>query len=293
MARPIKHTVDYFPHLCKKGKTLPILESQYGNNGYAFWFKLLEVLATTEGHYFDASNPLQFEYLTALTKFPREETPKILSLLAEIDAIDKDLWEQSKLIWCQNLVDNVADVYRLRKGLLPEKPYFLNGKLCQNIQSNGHNPVSNNINTQSKVKESIVNKTKVNNNDETLEKSVLQDNLSDGKKLKKYPPEFTPLRQQVFAGLTSRRGYPSRQPMAEAKAISDMLKENCTPEQILTAYDRMKQQPFYQDKNLSMMSVKKDIHEVLKNGENRQYPQIRKPVTAIPGNKPAGAFDDL
>lgn len=30
-----------------------------------------------------------------------------------------------------------------------------------------------------------------------------------------------------------------------------------------------------------------------KNGENRQNPQIHKPVTAIPGNKPAGAFDDI
>ena len=86
------------------------------------------------------------------------------------------------------------------------------------------------------------------------------------KDLNKYPPEFIPLRKEVFKGIKERRGYSSRQPAAEAKAISDMLLEQLTPDQILIAYDKMKAQLFYQDKNLSLMSVKKDIHEVLKTG---------------------------
>jgi hypothetical protein len=91
----------------------------------------------------------------------------------------------------------------------------------------------------------------------------------------KYPPEYHALRQRVFELLQDRRGYSSRQPPAEAKAISQMLEENFTPEQIIQAYDLMKKQNFYRDKYLSMMTVRKDIHEVLKNGthqgSNSQY----------------------
>ena len=48
MARPAKLTVDYFPHIINQGKTIFIIENNYGNDGYAFWFKLLELLGATD-----------------------------------------------------------------------------------------------------------------------------------------------------------------------------------------------------------------------------------------------------
>jgi hypothetical protein len=89
----------------------------------------------------------------------------------------------------------------------------------------------------------------------------------------KYPPEFVTYRARVFELLKERRGYSSRQPPAEAKAISQMLEEQFTPEQIIQAYDIMKTKPFFRDKNLSMMNVRKDIHEVLKNGAHQSSTQ--------------------
>ena len=47
MARPLKQTVDYFPHYVNHGKTLLIIENEYGNTGYAFWFKVIELLCTS------------------------------------------------------------------------------------------------------------------------------------------------------------------------------------------------------------------------------------------------------
>ena len=57
MARTQKDTVDYFPHDAdaSAGDTLTVLEGQYANDGYAFWFKLLERLASSEGHFIDLS----------------------------------------------------------------------------------------------------------------------------------------------------------------------------------------------------------------------------------------------
>jgi hypothetical protein len=51
MAREQRRDVDYFPHECNHGRKMHIIESKYGNNGYAAWFKLLEELGKANNHY--------------------------------------------------------------------------------------------------------------------------------------------------------------------------------------------------------------------------------------------------
>jgi len=119
--RPKTNTVQYFPHVCKHGKTIFILEQSFGNNGYAFWFKLLEMLGSAEGHYLDVSNIPDWEFLKAKTLTQDEEAKKMLDLLANLDAIDDELWGE-KIIWSQNFVDNLGPVYSKRERNLPEKP---------------------------------------------------------------------------------------------------------------------------------------------------------------------------
>ena len=157
MARPQKQTVDYFPHQCKHGKTMFILESNYPDHGYRFWFKLLEVLGDTEGHayYFDKSG--NCEYLQAYTKAAsKEQAIGILTLLAGLDAIDKKLWNERHLIWSDNFIDGIKDAYRKRIENIPVKPFSDVG----NPQDSGVSGVGN---PQRKLKETKVNKSKVNN----------------------------------------------------------------------------------------------------------------------------------
>lgn len=85
----------------------------------------------------------------------------------------------------------------------------------------------------------------------------------------------------VFSGLKTRRGYTSHQSGAEAKAIKDMLREEFKPDDILRAYDLVKAQPFFTDKNLSMMQVRNNIHEVLKNAQPERPKQKRRTPIAI------------
>ncbi len=119
--RPEKNTVDYFPHFVKGGKTLFILQSQYKNDGYAFWYKLLSILSDTDNHVFDTRNPLNWQFLLAETLVSEETGVRILNLLSELDAIDAELWKH-KVIWVQNLVNNFAEIYKKRKRLLPQRP---------------------------------------------------------------------------------------------------------------------------------------------------------------------------
>lgn len=171
MARPKKQTVDYFPHIAANGKTMFILESQFGNDGYAFWFKLLEMLATTDGHIINCRNSSDWQFLLAKTRTDEVTASKILALLSDLDAIDKELWS-CKVIWCQNFVNNIADVYKNRKTGSPKKPEknsFYEQKPEQGVVSTSSNSNSSefsaqptNENPQSKVKE-----TKVNNSNKS------------------------------------------------------------------------------------------------------------------------------
>ena len=158
MARAKKRTVDYFPHQCNHGKTMFILEQKYGNDGYAFWFKLLELLGNTEGHFLQLENPADWEFLQAKTHLSDSLCREILNLLARLDAIDRELWEKQKAVWCQNFVDGIADVYRNRRVETPTKPSFY-------TQKPGGDDISTPENPQSKLKETKLKETIEDNAD--------------------------------------------------------------------------------------------------------------------------------
>jgi len=136
------------------------LETEFGNDGYAFWFKLLELLANSEGHVYDAGNPAAWKFLLAKTRVSEDVATKIFGTLIDLEAIDRELWEQNRILWVQNLVDNVADVYRYRKTDVPSKPSSNGSKPISDGVSNKENTTSDEIsnvgNPHSKVKESKV-----------------------------------------------------------------------------------------------------------------------------------------
>lgn len=121
MPRPKKQTVDFFPHYCKHKKTMYILEQRYGNDGYAFWFKLLELLGDTEGHYLNLNDETAWEFLQAKTRLNSDFCTEILNLLSKLDAIDPELWSQG-VVWSQNFVDGISEVYKNRRTNIPFKP---------------------------------------------------------------------------------------------------------------------------------------------------------------------------
>jgi len=153
MSRQKKQTVDYFPHQCNHSSTIFVLEQKYKNDGYSFWFKLLELLSKTEGHYYDYSNPAKWEFLQAKTGLTSDLCSEILNTLVNLEAIDKEAWE-NKGIWCQNFVDGIADVYRKRTVEIPLRPSFGQRK-----------PRTTGIRTTEtpKVNESKLNESKLNN----------------------------------------------------------------------------------------------------------------------------------
>jgi hypothetical protein len=155
MPRPKKATVDYFPHYCGHGKTMHILESKYGNDGYAMWFKLLEVLGGTENHFLDCNDKATWEYLLAKTLVSEEKATWILNMCAALGAINEKFWKL-KVIWSENFIHNLDAVYKRREIDVftiediedyCRQKHYLNGK-------------SVNVNPQRRVKESRVEESK-------------------------------------------------------------------------------------------------------------------------------------
>lgn len=114
MARPKRQTVDYFPHFVKGGRTIFILEDRFGNDGYAFWFKVLEILGEAEGHFYDCSNGSNWAFLLAKTHLTEEEANNIISVLIDLGKIDAELWAAKRILWVDNFVKNLSEVYRTR-----------------------------------------------------------------------------------------------------------------------------------------------------------------------------------
>jgi len=162
-----------------------ILEQRYGNDGYAFWFKLLEMLGQSEGHLLDLNEEANLEFLHAKTRQNEVFTLEILDLLARLGAIDKDLW-QGKIVWSQNFVDGIADVYRNRRVDLPVKPDFYSQKPTSNGISTCNLQTESRIGEESKVKESKVNNIGIEL-PEWIDKGLWNDYIEMRKKQKKPP----------------------------------------------------------------------------------------------------------
>lgn len=163
MARKQTNTVEYFPHIAKQGKTIFILESKYKNDGYAFWFKLLELLCQSEGHFIDCKNESSWQYLIAQSRVDEITGSEILSLLSNMGNIDSELWKYDKIIWCDALIENIKDVYTRRGRAIPTKPKSNNlpQKLSSGVISEEEILAENDFrikSTQSKVNEIKVKK---------------------------------------------------------------------------------------------------------------------------------------
>ena len=159
--RKDKNTVDYFPHYCKSGKTLFIIENKFGNDGYAVWFKILELLGSNDNHYINCNDLSNWEFLQAQMRVSESKLIDILNCLSNLDAIHKELWE-NKIIWSSNFIKNINDAYLRRKTQCMN---FYD--LCTHLTikcKHKYNKIGiiEHINTQSKVKESKVKEIKEN-----------------------------------------------------------------------------------------------------------------------------------
>ena len=161
MARPERNNVDYFPFMCEEGEKMFYIEETYGNDGFAVFIKLLRELAKTEYHYLNLSKPSTMMFLSARCKVSKEILESIINDLVDLGKFDSVLWNENKVIWCQDFVDSIQDAYFKRKNkCITYEGLFL---LLQGlgVRKLSKSPLKDPVNPQSKVEETKVKKSKV------------------------------------------------------------------------------------------------------------------------------------
>jgi hypothetical protein len=116
MARPERNNVDYFPFICKEGKSMYYIEHKYGNDGFATWIKILRMLAVTDYHFINLSNDVELMYLAAKCKISEEILKNIIKDLCSLGEIDSTLWNENKILFSQKFIDNIQDAYNKRNN---------------------------------------------------------------------------------------------------------------------------------------------------------------------------------
>lgn len=166
MARKPSYKVEYFPHRMA-GEDMEHIQAMFGNDGYAVWFKILERIASTDYHILDLRTEKMISRCASKCLVSKDRLFDILNELALLEEIDADLWADG-LIWSEKFIESVAPVYEKRSNKCLTKTEALEQigiTAPKTRQSAPETPQSDTGNTQSKVKYSKVEESKLNNDD--------------------------------------------------------------------------------------------------------------------------------
>ena len=162
MARPERNNVDYFPFMCEDGNKMFYIEETYGNDGFATFVKLLRELAKTNYHFLDLSKPTTLMFLSAKCKVSKETLLSIINDLVDLGKFDATLWNENKVIWCQDFVDSIQDAYIRRNNKCITFDGLLLHLTSLGIRKPSNGSKKGNKNPQSKVEDSKEEENKVN-----------------------------------------------------------------------------------------------------------------------------------
>jgi hypothetical protein len=150
MTRARKQTIDYFSHNCNHGRVIFIVEKHWGNDGYAVFYKMLEQLGDSEGHYLDFRKPDEWEYFLSVALVDEKKALIILDKLSEIGVIDKELWNH-RIVWDQDFIDDLEDIYSRRKIERPTKPTIPSTEIPLSGTNDNIIPIDTPINDEHRI----------------------------------------------------------------------------------------------------------------------------------------------
>jgi hypothetical protein len=158
MARPTKHSVDYFSHDCSMRNDIKIkaLRRKYKHLGYSIYIITLELLGDTE--YFQIKwNDDTIELLTPEYDCDSIELKEVINYCVQLDLLQIDYG----YLHCTKFTKRLEDTVLTRR-----KDYCSNNSPISKLSSVNvyNNEVIDNNNGQSKVKESKLNESKVEQN---------------------------------------------------------------------------------------------------------------------------------
>lgn len=155
MARPVKEGLDYFPFdvdFATNEKTEAIT-GEFGPKGVLIFIYLLAAIYR-KGYYLEWTELAKNQLVNRVSGATGELVGLVVKRLTEYGTFNKDLFLSDNVLTSQRIQETFTDATKRRKSQKPTL-YWINAD--NNSSSSG---VNDDINTQSKVKESKVNKNK-------------------------------------------------------------------------------------------------------------------------------------
>ena len=119
--RPISKNVPYFPHYTEPSSELKFLEERFGSDGYKAYYRIFELLAKTDDHYITLLTKNQKLTFLYEVKVEEEIIYEAIDYLIEMKILDKQMWNEKKILWCDSFVKSFKGVYYKRGTKMPEK----------------------------------------------------------------------------------------------------------------------------------------------------------------------------
>jgi len=119
MGRPLKKTLDFFMHeaTARNDRKIKILRRRHGNDGYAAYFILLEMLCQEKTAQLDLSNSLVLEDAIDETGL-RDEAHlySILETCCDTGLFDAGMWRSERVVHSHGLYERYLDSLKSRKA---------------------------------------------------------------------------------------------------------------------------------------------------------------------------------
>ncbi|BCJ86479.1 DUF4373 domain-containing protein [Effusibacillus dendaii] len=159
MARPVKEGMDYFSHDTDavNDEKIEALRMLYGNDGYAFYFILLERIYRTNDFELDISDAETIQILAKKVGVTEEKFHQILQSALKWNCFDREAYEKRRVLTSSGIKKRAATIIEKRAAM---REKYRKSKLV----------VSESETTQEtipeipQVKKSKVKKSKVNKN---------------------------------------------------------------------------------------------------------------------------------
>jgi hypothetical protein len=166
MGRPRKEGMDYFPHDvdASQDEKIEMMRSMYGNDGYAFYFILLERIYRSEHAELDISSEVMIKAIAKKIMVTPNRLKKMIDTSVEIDLFCIEKFEKRKILTSDGIkkrflqINSMRDKWRENKG---NHHSFLDGKQGGKPVENMVEKVVENAIKESKEKESKVKQSKV------------------------------------------------------------------------------------------------------------------------------------
>ena len=114
MGRKQRYDADYFPFFVKEGRTLTVIQKLYGLEGMGFFTNIMRMLTRTPYHHVQVKGEADELYFWTTIGTSKDRGEEMLKTLIITGKIDRELWENYRVIVSADLMDSLQPMYDKR-----------------------------------------------------------------------------------------------------------------------------------------------------------------------------------